>query len=148
MAKHAIELRHCSTFGMDMRARTTTVKGIDGSTGATATRRFDDAPAPSEIALWMQGEFAGPWYAANESGCTGFRLCREPRALGIDCDVVAATGIARSDADKKRKNDRRVNVKGGAPCVRSQSRLLRTYRQPRRAAQVGAYTQEATNRQG
>lgn len=29
------------------------------------------------------------------------------RALGIDCDVIAATSIARSDADKKHKNDMR-----------------------------------------
>ena len=107
MAKYTIESRYCSTFGMDVHARTTTVKGIDRSTGATATKRFDDVPAPSEIASWMQGEFSGPWYAAYESGCTGFHLCRELRALGIDCDVVAATSIARSDADKKRKNDRR-----------------------------------------
>lgn len=107
MAKYTIEPRYCSTFGMDVHARMTTVKGIDRSTGATATKRFDNVPAPSEIASWMQSEFSGPWYAAYESGCTGFHLCRELRALGIDCDVVAATSIARSDADKKRKNDRR-----------------------------------------
>ena len=34
-----------------------TVKGIDRSTGATATKRFDNVPAPSEIASWMQSEF-------------------------------------------------------------------------------------------
>lgn len=107
MAKYAIESRHCSTFGMDVHARATTVKGIGRSTGATVTRRFDDVPAPSEIASWMQSEFAGPWYAAYENGCTGFHLCRELKALSIDCDVVAAASIVRSDADKKRKNDRR-----------------------------------------
>lgn len=40
MAKHVIESRCCSTFGMDARARPTAVKGIDRSTGATATKRF------------------------------------------------------------------------------------------------------------
>lgn len=45
---------------MDVHARTITVKGIDGSTAATAAKRFDDVPAPSEIASWMQGEFTGP----------------------------------------------------------------------------------------
>lgn len=55
----------------------------------------------------MQAEFTGPWYAAYESGCTGLHLCRELRALGIDCDVIAVSSIARSDSDKKRKNDKR-----------------------------------------
>lgn len=54
MAKHAIEPRCCSTFEMDAHAKPTAVKGIDRSTGATATKRFDDVPAPSEIASWMQ----------------------------------------------------------------------------------------------
>ncbi|RNM32510.1 hypothetical protein DMP05_09625 [Slackia isoflavoniconvertens] len=45
---------------MDVHARTITVKGIDGSTAATAAKRFDDVPAPSEIASWMQGEFTAP----------------------------------------------------------------------------------------
>ena len=54
MAKHVIELRCCSTFGMDVHARTTVVKSIDRGVGATATKRFDDVPAPSEIASWMQ----------------------------------------------------------------------------------------------
>lgn len=92
---------------MDVHARTITVKGIDGSTAATAAKRFDDVPAPSEIASWMQGEFTGPWYAAHESGCTGFHLCGEPRALGVDCDMVVVASIARSDSDRKRKNNRR-----------------------------------------
>lgn len=65
-AKFTIELRYWSTFEMDVHARTTTVKGIDRSTGATATKRFDDVPAPSEIGSWMQSEFTGPWCAACE----------------------------------------------------------------------------------
>lgn len=92
---------------MDVHVRTITVKEIDGSTAATAAKRFDDVPASSEIASWMQGEFTGPWYAAYESGCTGFHLCRESRALGVDCDMVVIASIARSDFDRKRKNNRR-----------------------------------------
>lgn len=53
MAKHTIEPRCCSAFGMDVHARTTTVKGIDGSAGATAVKRFDGVPVPSEMASWM-----------------------------------------------------------------------------------------------
>lgn len=107
ITKYTIESSYCSTFGMDVHARTTTVKGDDRSTGAGATKRFDDVPAPSEIASWMQSKFTGPWYAAYESGCTGFHLCKELRALGIDCGAIATSSIAHSDADRKRKNDRR-----------------------------------------
>ena len=107
MAKYTIESDHCSTFGMDVHARTTTVKGVDRSTGETKTKRFDGSPSPEVIASWMQSEFTGPWYAAYESGCTGFHLCRALRGLGIDCDVIAVSSIARSDSDKKRKNDSR-----------------------------------------
>ena len=91
MAKYTVESRYCSTFGMDVHARTTKVKGADMSMGATATKRFDDVPAPSEIASGMQSEVTGLWDAAYESGCTGFHLCRELRALGIDCDVITVT---------------------------------------------------------
>lgn len=66
MAKYTIESEHCSTFGMDVHARTTTVKGLDRSTGETKTKRFDNTPSPAEIASWMQAEFAGPWRAAYE----------------------------------------------------------------------------------
>lgn len=77
MAKRAIESRRCSTFGVDAHARMTAVKDIDRSAGVTAAKRFDDVPAPSEMASWMQGEFTDPRHAAYESGCTGFHLCRE-----------------------------------------------------------------------
>ena len=53
------------------------------------------------------GRVHRPWYAVYESDCTGFHLCREPRALGVDCDIVVVASIARSDSDRKRKNNRR-----------------------------------------
>ena len=107
MAKYTIESEYCSVFGLDVHARTTTVKGLDRSTGETMTKRFNDAPAPTEIASWMKENFTGPWYAAYESGCTGFHLCRELRKEGIGCDVIAVSSIARSTDDKQRKNDAR-----------------------------------------
>lgn len=107
MAKYTIEAAYCSVFGLDVHARTTTVKGLDRSTGETMTKRFNDCPSAVAIASWMKEGFTGPWYAAYESGCTGFHLCRELRALGVDCDVVAVSSIARSADDKQRKDDRR-----------------------------------------
>jgi transposase len=71
------------------------------------TRRFFDCPSADVIAAWMKESFEGPYYAAYESGCTGFDLCRKLRAQGIDCDVIAVSSLARSTDDNKAKNDRR-----------------------------------------
>lgn len=107
VAEYTISSQYGSLFGMDVHARSTTVRGLDLATGETRVKRFGDCPGAAEIAAWMQGGFAGPHYAAYESGCTGFHMCRELRGLGIDCDVVAVSTIARSADDRKRKNDRR-----------------------------------------
>ena len=107
MAEYTISSEYGSLFGMDVHARSTTVRGFDFATGETRTKRFGDCPEPALISEWMQEGFTGPHYAAYESGCTGFHMCRELRELGVDCDVVAASTIARSTDDKKRKNDRR-----------------------------------------
>jgi transposase len=106
MGQYTINASHCSVFGMDVHARSVSVRGIDRSTGEVKRKRFADCPAASEIASWMREHFAGPYYAAYESGCTGFYLCRQLRELGIDCDVVAVSSIARSTDDRQRKNDK------------------------------------------
>ena len=107
MAKYTIESEYCSVFGMDVHARSVTVKGYDFSTGKPKTKRFGDCPSAESIMEWMAARFTPPFYAAYESGCTGFHLARELRAIGVSCDVIAVTSIARSDDDKKQKNDRR-----------------------------------------
>ena len=91
---------------MDVHARSVSVRGIDRSTGEMKLRRFGDCPPVSDITDWMHKYFTAPYYAAYESGCTGFHLSRELRALGIDCDVVAVSSIARSVDDKQRKTDK------------------------------------------
>jgi transposase len=91
---------------MDVHARSVSVRGIDRSTGEIGLRRFGDCPSADDIATWMRENFTGPYYAAYESGCTGFRLCRDLRARHIDCDVVAVSSIARSTDDRQRKTDR------------------------------------------
>lgn len=107
MPQYTIQTEHTSIFGMDVHARSVVVKGFDWSTGKEKSRRFGDCPSAAEIAEWMRAEFAPTYYAAYESGYTGFQLCRDLRALGIDCDVVAVSTIARSDDDRKRKTDRK-----------------------------------------
>lgn len=107
MAEYTISSRCDSMFGMDVHARSATARGFDLATGETRTKRFGDCSEAAEIAEWMAQSFTRSKYAAYESGCTGFHLCRELRNLGIDCDVVAVSTIARSSDDRKRKSDRR-----------------------------------------
>lgn len=106
MAQYIINAKHCSVFGMDVHARSVVVRGIDRSTGEVKVRRFCDCPSGVDIAAWMKKQFTGPYYAAYESGCTGFHLCRDLNEQGIDCDVVAVSSIARSTDDKQRKTDK------------------------------------------
>lgn len=105
MTQYIMHSQYRSHFGMDVHARTVTISGIDLKTGETVKKRFSNCPDPSEIAGWMQTVFPGPHYAAYESGCTGFYLCRKLRTLGVDCDVIAVSSIARSTDDKRKKSD-------------------------------------------
>lgn len=107
MAKYTIESDYCSAFGLDVHARSITAKGYDFSTGKSKAKRFGDCPGAETLLEWMAKEFTAPYYAAYESGCTGFHLARELRDIGVACDVIAVTSIARSDEDRKQKNDRR-----------------------------------------
>jgi transposase len=107
MAQYTITSHYASVFALDTHARTTTVKGINLQSGETKTRRFSDCPTTEQIVSWMQKNFPAPYYAAYESGCTGFYLCRKLRASGVFCDVIAVSTIARSTDDRQRKTDRR-----------------------------------------
>ncbi|WP_080798323.1 IS110 family RNA-guided transposase [Arabiibacter massiliensis] len=107
MAQYTINTKYRSIFGMDVHARSITIKGFDCATGRTKIAKLGGCPAPAEVIGWMRANFEEPFYAAYESGCTGFHLCRELRALGAACDVIAVSSIARSTDDKLHKNDRR-----------------------------------------
>ncbi|WP_165174110.1 IS110 family transposase [Adlercreutzia sp. ZJ242] len=107
MNNYTIYREHCSVFGMDVHARSVTVKGFEWSSGKVERKRFSDCPSAYDIAAWMRANFEGPYYAAYEAGGSGFSLCRDLRGIGIDCDVIATSSIARSAKDKKGKTDSR-----------------------------------------
>lgn len=107
MAQYTTHSDYNSIIALDVHARTTTAKGFNCITGETKIRRFNGCPTPEEIASWIQQHFPPPHYAAYESGCTGFHLARCLSELGVDCDVIAVTTIARSADDKQRKTDRK-----------------------------------------
>jgi transposase len=107
MAQYTINAYHCSVFGMDVHARSVTIHGFNRTNGEIKAKRFVDCPHAADIAQWIKEHFEGPYYAAYESGCTGFDLCRKLRAHDIDCDVIAISSLARSTDDKTAKTDKR-----------------------------------------
>lgn len=90
--------------GMDVHARSVTAQALDRRTGETCKKRFFEDYDSYQIASWIKG-LGESAYCAYESGCTGIWLARDLRALGIDCDVIAISSLARSDKDKKKKCD-------------------------------------------
>ena len=96
-------MTYITSIGLDVHARSVSACAFDPFTGEVAQRRFGtDA---GEIAEWIPG-FESP-KAVCESGPTGFALCRELRAPGVDCVVGAVSKMQRPSAEKRRKNDRR-----------------------------------------
>lgn len=96
-------MTYITSIGLDVHARSVSACAFDPFTGEVAQRRFGaDA---GEIAEWIPG-FESP-KAVYESGPTGFALCRELRAPGVDCVVGAVSKMQRPSAEKRRENDRR-----------------------------------------
>jgi transposase len=94
-------MRHVTSIGLDVHARSVTAAALNPITGEVTTKRFKNSPA--EIAEWILG-FESP-KAVYESGVTGFYLVRALRELGVDCIVGAVSKMQRSAADKRKKND-------------------------------------------
>lgn len=95
-----------STYvGMDVHARSITCRAVVIETGEERAKTFANCPTAADVAEWV-GELPAPAYCAYESGCTGFNLARGLRALGVDCDIIAVSTLAKSDKQKKNKNDK------------------------------------------
>ena len=96
-------MTHVTSIGLDVHARSVSACAFDPFTGEVVQRSFGtDA---GEIAAWIKG-FEEP-RAVYESGPTGFALCRQLRALGVDCAVGAGSRMQKPAAERRRKNDRR-----------------------------------------
>ena len=74
-------MRHVTSIGLDVHARSITAVALDSITGEICSRRFKYEP--TEVASWIS-EFESP-KAIYESGVTGFHLVRELRKLGKAC---------------------------------------------------------------
>ena len=95
-------MRHVTSIGLDVHARSVTAVALDSITGEVRSQRLGYSPA--EIASWIS-QFESP-KAVYESGVTGFHLVRALRSLGIDCIVGAVSKMVRPASDKRKKNDR------------------------------------------
>ncbi len=91
--------------GMDVHARSVTAQALNKHTGEVHKKRFGAGYGAAEIALWVKG-LGKSAYCAYESGCTGVWLARDLRLLGIDCDVIAVSTLARSTKDRQEKCDK------------------------------------------
>jgi transposase len=94
---------HVTSVGLDVHARSVAAAAFNLYTGEVVERSF--GPEAGPIAEWVLS-FESP-KAVYESGPTGFALCRELRALGVDCVVGAVSKMQKPAADRRLKNDRR-----------------------------------------
>lgn len=84
-------MTYVTSIGLDVHARSVSVCAFDPFTGEVAQRTFGTDAA--EIAGWILG-FEEP-KAVYGSRPTGFALCRELRAPGVDCVVGAVVSVGR-----------------------------------------------------
>ncbi len=94
---------YVTAIGLDARARSIRARALSPMAGEAerASSGYDPAAA-AERAPGL----ASP-RAACESGATGFRPCRAPRALGPDCAAGAVPKMRRPAADRGGKAGRR-----------------------------------------
>lgn len=90
--------------GLDVHARSIKACAFAPATGEVENRSF--GYDPGELASWI-GSLAQPAKCVYESGVTGFHLCRELRAMGVDCVIGAVSKMNKPAADRSRKTDRR-----------------------------------------
>lgn len=94
-------MNHLTSIGLDVHARSIAGAAFDPMTGEVSTSSFLYPFA--ELPGWING-FERP-KVVYESGVTGFHLCRDLRAQGIDCVICATSKVQRPPADARRKND-------------------------------------------
>ena len=106
MQEYTLRSEHATTIALDQHARSVTLAALDLATGETRSGRLSDCPSAEEIVGWA-GWATEPLRFVYESGPCGFQLAREIRAMGVCCDVIAATSIPRSADARRVKDDRR-----------------------------------------
>lgn len=96
-------MRHLTSIGLDVHARSIQASAFDPLTGEVVQRSF--GYDPDAVAEWALG-FEDP-RAVYESGATGFHLCRELNARGLPTVVGAVSKMQKPAGDRRVKTDRR-----------------------------------------
>ena len=98
-------MNNATTFvGLDVHARSIKACAFAPETGEVERRSL--GYEPGELASWIKS-LPQPAKCVYESGVTGFHLCRELRAMGVDCVIGAVSKMHKPAADRGRKTDRR-----------------------------------------
>lgn len=107
MQEYTLRTEHATVVAIDQHARSVALAAVDLATGETRGTRLADCPTAARIAGWAESWATGPIRFVYESGPCGFQLCRDLRALGHACDMIAVSSIPRSADDRALKDDRR-----------------------------------------
>lgn len=98
-------MNNATTFvGLDVHARSIKACAFVPATGEVERKSL--GYEPGELASWIKS-LPQPAKCVYESGVTGFHLCRELRAVGVDCVIGAVSKMRKPAADRGRKTDRR-----------------------------------------
>ena len=96
-------MNNATTFvGLDVHARSIKACAFVPATGEIERKSL--GYEPGELASWIKS-LPQPAKCVYESGVTGFHLCRELRAVGVDCVIGAVSKMIKPAADRRR-NDR------------------------------------------
>lgn len=107
MQGYALRTEHATVAAIDQHARPAALAAVGLATGETRGARLADCPTAARIAGWAESWATGPVRFVCESGPCGFQLCRDLRALGHACGMIAVSSIPRSADDRALKDDRR-----------------------------------------
>lgn len=106
MVQNAITSGFSTVVALDQHARSVSMCALDLATGESRSGRLGRCPGAGDIAAWAEPWATPPVLFAYESGPCGFSLCRDLRALGHGCVVIAVSSIPRSARDRAFKDDR------------------------------------------
>lgn len=136
-----LRTEHATVVAIDQHARSVALAAVDLATGETRATQLADCPTAARIAGWAESWATGPVRFACESGPCGFQLCRDLRALGHACDMIAVSSITKS-ADGRAPEDDGRDARGLSEAVASPTSRRRAVYAPSGEA-GGAATRSA-----
>ena len=107
MAESTIKSGYATILAIDQHARSSTISGLDLSTGEARTRKLTGCPTASGMLGWARSRAAAPYRFAHGSGPCGFQPRRDLEAPGRHCEVIAVASVPGDGEDRALKDDGR-----------------------------------------